>query len=223
GGGGLAQRQVVEADVGQRLEHPPDLRHVAEDLEGLADAHLQHVGDGAALVADGERLRVVALAAADVALDPDVGEEVHLDLLLAIALAGLTASARLVEAEPPRLIAAHLRLGQLCEQLPDQVEDASIRRRVGRRRVAQRVLIDVDDLVDLFESLDLVVSGAGSVSAMQAAGEGVVEDLVDERRLARAADAGDDDKRAEWKGDIDVLEVVLPRPAHDEGSVSGEW
>ncbi|MBI1913732.1 MAG: hypothetical protein HYS12_03100 [Planctomycetes bacterium] len=135
-------------------------------------------------VVDSERLGIVALAAADVALDPDVGQEVHFDLFLAVAFAGLAASARFVEAEPPRLVAAHLRLGQLGEQLTDQVEDAGIRRRVGRRRVAEGVLVDVDDLVDLFEALDLVVGGAGGVSAMQAAGEGVVEHLVNERRLA---------------------------------------
>src|SRR5437764_936415 len=101
-----------------------------------------------ALVADGERFGVVALAATDVALDPDVGQEVHLDLLLAVALAGFTAAAWLVEAEAPGLVAAHLRLGQLSEQLTDQIEDAGVRRRVGRRRVAERVLIDIDDLVD---------------------------------------------------------------------------
>ena len=94
---------------------------------------------------------------ADVALDPDVGQEVHLDPLLAVALAGLAAAARLVEAEPPRVVAADLRLGQLGEQLADQVEDAGVRRRVRRRRVAERVLIDVDDLVDLLQAVDLVV------------------------------------------------------------------
>ena len=131
-GAGLAQRQVIEAHVGQRLQHPADLRDVVEQLQRLADAHLQHVGDGAALVADGQRFGVVAAAVADVALDPDVGQEVHLDLLLAVALAGLAAAARLVEAEAARLVAAHLRLRQLGEQLADQVEDAGVGGRVGR-------------------------------------------------------------------------------------------
>ena len=67
------------------------------------------------LIAHGQRLGIVALAVADVALDPDVGEEVHLDLLLAVALARLATAARLVEAEATRLIAAHFRLRQLGE------------------------------------------------------------------------------------------------------------
>ena len=134
---------------------------------------------------------------ADVALDPDVGQEVHLDLLLAVALARLAAAARLVEAEAPRLVAAHLRLRQLGEQLADQVEDAGVGRRVRQRRVADRVLIDVDDLVDLLQAEDVVVGRAGGAGAVQLAGQRVVQDLVDQRTLARAADAGDGDERAE--------------------------
>ena len=51
------------------------------------------------LVADLQRLAVVALALADVAGDVDVGQEVHLDLDDAVALAGLAAAALDVEAE----------------------------------------------------------------------------------------------------------------------------
>jgi hypothetical protein len=105
---------------------------------------------------------------ADVALDPDVGQEVHLDLLLAVALAGLAAAARLVEAEPPRVVAAHLRLRQLREELTDQVEGAGVGRRVRAGREADRVLIDADDLVDLPQAEDVVVGrrrGAGPVQA----------------------------------------------------------
>ena len=43
-----------------------------------------------------------------------------------------------------------------------------------------------------------------------------IEDLVDERRLARSADAGDGDERAERKRDVDVLEVVRARAADDD-------
>ena len=46
----LAEREVVEADVGQRLQDAADLRDVAEQLERFADAHGQHVGDRLALV-----------------------------------------------------------------------------------------------------------------------------------------------------------------------------
>ena len=46
--------------------------------------------------------------------------------------------------------------------------------------------------------------------------ERAVEDLVDERRLARPAHAGDGDERAERKRDVDVLQVVRARAADDD-------
>jgi hypothetical protein len=78
----------------------------------LLHRHLQHLGDVLALVQDLQRLAVVALAVADVAGHVDVGQEVHLDLDHAVALAGLAAAALDVEAEAPRAVAALARLGQ---------------------------------------------------------------------------------------------------------------
>src|ERR1700676_825414 len=112
------------------------------------------------LVMDGQGLGVVSAAVADVALDPDVGQEVHLDLLLAVALARLAAAAGLVEAEAARMIAADLGLGKLSEKLANEIEDAGVRRRVGAGRIADRVLIDADDLVDVLQPENIVVGGA---------------------------------------------------------------
>ena len=60
-------------------------RHRREELGGLLDRHVEHLGDGLALVVDLERLAVVAGAVADLARDVDVGQEVHLDLDRAVA------------------------------------------------------------------------------------------------------------------------------------------
>jgi hypothetical protein len=78
---GLAERDVAEPDVAQALGEAQDLRVVLEELARLLDGHVEHVGDVLAAVDDLERLAVVALAAADLALDEDVRQEVHLDLL----------------------------------------------------------------------------------------------------------------------------------------------
>jgi hypothetical protein len=69
---------------------------VLEELAGVLDGHGEDVGDGLAAVLHFEGFAVVALALADLALDEDVGEEVHLDLLEALALAGLAAAAAVV-------------------------------------------------------------------------------------------------------------------------------
>ena len=162
--GGLAEREIIEAHVAQRLQDAADLGDVLEKLHGLAAGHVQHVGDRLAVIADGERLLVVALAAAGVALDPHVGQEVHLDAKLAVALALLATAAGHVETEPPRLVAAKFRLGQLGEERADQVEGPRERGRVGTGRLAQGLLIDADHLVDLLDAADGIV-GAGKVFA----------------------------------------------------------
>ena len=104
-----------------------------------------------------QRLAVVALALADVALDLDVRQEVHLDLDDAVTLAGLAAPALDVEGEPPGLVAALVGLGQPGEPVADRRERAGVGGGVGARRAADRRLVDVDDLVEELQPLDAVV------------------------------------------------------------------
>ena len=157
----LAEPDVAEADVDERLQVPGDRRDRREEVGGLLDRHVEHLGDGLALVVHLERLAVVAGAVADLARDVDVGQEVHLDLDRAVAGARLAAAALDVEREPARLVAAHLRLGGRGEQLADVVEDAGVGRRVGPRGAADRALVDVDDLVEVLEAGDASVCRPG--------------------------------------------------------------
>ena len=165
-GAGWPEPDVAEADVDQRLQVPGDRRDRREEVDGLLDRHVEHLGDGLALVVHLERLAVVAGAVADLARHVDVRQEVHLDLDRAVAGAGLAAAALDVEGEPALLVAAHLRLGGLGEQLADVVEDAGVGRRVGPRRAADRRLVDVDDLVDVLEAGDPACAGPGTVRAL---------------------------------------------------------
>ena len=167
---------------------------------GFAAGHFEHVGDRAAAVLHVERFAVVAVAAAGVAVDPHVGQEVHLDAQLAGAFAVVAAAAGDVEAEPAGRVAAELRLGELGEQLADEVEDAGVGGGVRRGRVAQRALVDADDLVDLLDAVDGVVGAGDGAGAVELAGELVVEHVLDERALAAAGDAGDGGERAEGDG-----------------------
>src|SRR5678815_541357 len=91
-------------------------------------------------------------AATHVAGNVDVGEEVHLDLGHAVALARLAAPALDVEREAPRVVAAGARLGNAGEELPDGREKARVRRRVRARRAADRALVDAHDLVEELEA-----------------------------------------------------------------------
>ena len=144
-----------------------------------------------------ERLAVVALALAHLARHVDVGQEVHLDLHEPVALTRLAASALHVEREAPRPVAADLRFRQLGEQLADRREQPRVRRRIRARRATDRALVDVDDLVDVLEPRDAIVRAGNHARAIEMPRERVVQDVLDQRRLARARHAGDRDEQSE--------------------------
>ena len=169
----------------------------SEEVERLLDRHLEHVGDRLALEAHLERLAVVALAVALLARHVDVGQEVHLDLDLAVAAADLAAPALDVEREAARLVAARPRLLGAREELADRVEQPDVGGRVRPRRAPDRRLVDVDDLVDLVEARDALVRARPLLGPVQPVGDRLVEHLVDQRRLARAGHAGDGSEHAE--------------------------
>src|SRR5262249_52301100 len=95
-------------------------------------------------------------------------------------------------------------------------EDAGVRRRVGAWRVADGLLIDVDHLVNVLQSLDGIVRRADGAGAIQLPGQRIRQDIIDERTLARAAHASNSDQGSEGKRDVDVLEVVMSCSAHRE-------
>ena len=114
-GGLLADLDVAEADALQRIHLVAHGRHGAEEFGGFVDGHVQHIGDGLVLELDVQRFTVVALSVAGIAGDIDIGQEVHLDLDDAIALAGFAAATLDVEGEASGFIAAGLGFGQPCE------------------------------------------------------------------------------------------------------------
>jgi hypothetical protein len=109
--GGLAECQVVQSHVAQRLQMRRILGMFSNSVQRLAARHVQHVADRVAVVGHRQRLGVVALALAGLALDPHVRQEVHLDALLAVAFAVFAAPAGHVETEAARRVAAHLGSG----------------------------------------------------------------------------------------------------------------
>ena len=219
-GRGLAEPHVAEPDIDERLHLAGDRRLVREELQRLLGRHVEHFGDVLALPRDVERVAVVARALADLARHVDVGQEVHLDLDGAVALARLAAPALDVEREPAGLVAADLRLLGGGEQRADLVEHARVGGRVRAGRAPDRRLVDVDDLVDVLGALDLLVAARHLAGPVDLLHQRRVQDVVDQRALAAAADAGDRDEAPERDLDVDVLQVVLARAAHREPGVA---
>ena len=94
GGRVLAELDIGQAHVHQCLQLARDDRDRREEFVRLFHAEPQSLVDVFALVADVQRLPVVAPPVADVARHIDIRQEVHLDLDQTVALAGLAAPAR---------------------------------------------------------------------------------------------------------------------------------
>ena len=212
-GRGLAEPDVPQSHLVQRRENAVDGRDVGEELARVLHAHGQDVRDVLALVPDLESLPVVAEPAADIACDVDVRQEVHLDLVLAVAGAGLAAAALHVETEPTRLVTPGPRLRRLGHQGADRCEHVGVRRRVRARRATDGALVDRDHLVEMFQTLDPIVLAGRIRGAVEGPGQGLVQNLVDEAALAGAGHPGDQDEATERQVDVEIGQVVLARPA----------
>ena len=190
----LAEADVAEADVDQRLHVAGDGGLVGEELQRLLARQVEHLGDVLALERDVEGVAVVAGALAHLARDVDVGQEVHLDLDRAVAGARLAAAALDVEREPPGQVAADLGLLGLGEQLADVVEHAGVGGGVRPRGAPDGRLVDADDLVELLDALDALVAARRHLGPVDLLHQRPQQDVVDEGRLARARHAGDGDE-----------------------------
>src|SRR6266705_5632626 len=105
-GGGLAKRDVAEADFDECRKFLLNLRNIFEKFQRVGGRQIQNVADGMILVADGKRFRIVAAAAAHFTHHVNVGKKIHFDAAEAVSLAGFAAAAFYVEAEAPGAVAA---------------------------------------------------------------------------------------------------------------------
>ena len=110
-GGRLAEFDIIEPDVMQRLQLVSHLRDVLEQLQQLLNIHLQHFGNRLAFELHLQRFTVVAMALADGARHPHVRQKVHLQLVRAISFTRLASATGHVKAKPSRFVAPALCLG----------------------------------------------------------------------------------------------------------------
>src|SRR4030042_1787725 len=159
--------------------------------------------DVLALVPDLEDIAAEALPLANVTGQDDIGQELHLDDLLPGALALLTAAAGRVEGKESRFISHRPGFARLTEEVADAVHGLRVGGRDGARRRAQRRLVHHDHLVDEFKPAYFFEPVRGLAAPAE------VENVVDERALARTRYAGDAGEDPERDPDIDMLQVVL--------------
>ena len=86
-----------------------------------------------------------------------VGQEIHLNGLVAVAVTCLAASAGDIERETSGLVAADFRFGQIYKEVAYIGKNAGICRRIGTRRTAERRLVDSDNLIDIVNALNRLI------------------------------------------------------------------
>ncbi len=158
-----------------------------------------------------ERFRIEAPSTAYIAKHPHVGQEAHLDLLHALAFTGLAASARGIEGEASRPVAADTRFGGFGEHAPDCIPEPDVGRRARARRLADRRLVDLEHTANLAPATHFATTGepapvlAIAVWRAEQSLEIVVQHITRERGFAGARDAGNCDQAAERHLGLDFL------------------
>lgn len=152
-GGELAQPQVAQLEVAQRLQRMGQRPLALEEGVRGIDRHGEHVGDRLAVELYLQRLVIVARAMAGRAGRVDAGQEQQLDEDEALALAFRAAPLGDVEREAPGIVAPCLGLRRGREQPAHMVEQAGIGRQVGARRAPDRFLVDHDQAGDLVKAV----------------------------------------------------------------------
>ena len=158
---------------------------------------------------DGQRFRVVALPAAGIAFHPDIRQKVHFDTLLAVPFTRFASSAGDVEAEAAGRIAAQFRFRQLRKEFPNQFEYTCIGSRIRSGGIAERLLIDANHLVDVFDPANGVVRAGNHARPMQTTREGRIQNIFDQRTFTGTARPRNPRQRAKRNFQVNVPQVVV--------------
>ena len=135
----------------------------------------------------------------------------HFNFQQPVAGAGLAAAALHIEGEPVFLIATNLGLRKLGKHPADQVKQPGIRGGIGPGRPADRRLVNIDDLIQLFLALQTVKIRLAGPGAVQIVGQRAIQNGVNQAAFPAAGHACDAAEHPQRDPHINVFEVMLPR------------
>ncbi len=138
----------------QCLQLPSHAWNFTEEIKCFCDGHFEHIRDGIPVKAHFQGFAVVALPLADLALHIDIGKEVHLYLAYPVTFAGIAATTFNIKAEAPCVVATDFCLGETGKQIAYKGEKSRVGRGIRAGCSADRRLIYIDHLVDVFKSFD---------------------------------------------------------------------
>ena len=178
--------QIAEPHVVNRLQFARNERQLVENRQRVLNRRFQQIRNRLAAILHLQRFVVVTAPAALVAGDIHIRQEVHLNALQTIALARLAAPAFDVETEAPHLVTAFTRFGEHRVQLANRRKNARISGRIRPRRAPDRRLVDLHDFVDEVQSLNRGMQPRLGMRVVHMLRQRAVQNVVDQRRLARA-------------------------------------
>ena len=95
------------------------------------------------------------------------------------------------------------------EEFANLIEDTSVGSWVRTWGAPDWRLVDDDNFVELFDSLDIIMSTGDSLCVMEASLKFVCLDAVYESGFARAGDAGNHSHNTKRKMSVDVFEIIF--------------
>src|SRR5258706_8723511 len=200
---------VAEAYIDQRLQLLLYLRNIFENGQRVGIRPLEQVGDGVSVVFHCQRLVVVAASAADFAEHVNIGQKIHFNAALALALAGFAAATGNVEGKASRFVAALTRLGEHGVDIANGREHARVSCGIRARSAADRRLIDANYFIDVLRTHDRFVLARLFARAIKLASKCAVKNVIDQRGFTRARDSGDDRHYTQRESYIEIFEIVF--------------
>jgi hypothetical protein len=213
---GLAELEVIEAHFRQRPQAAHDFRLGIECVHRLGNREIEDVRNAAAIDLHFEHFLAIARAVAIRAAQVHVREELHLDMLEAVAAAGGAAPVARVEAESARGVGACPGVRGRREQVADRVEGAHVARRIGARGAADGRLVDEHDVVHVLGADQLAECAGRFRRLAEVLAQRGMQDVLYQRGLARARHSRHAHQAAQREVDVDVLQVVLGGAANAE-------
>lgn len=215
GRGILAEGDIRQTDVHQRLEFAPERGDSVEKAQSIFDRERKNFVDGLAFVMDFQGFAVIAPPPAHIAGDIDIRQEMHFNLDDTVALTGLAASPFDVETESPRCVTPRPCLLGTGKQLADRSEQTGVRGGVGAWCAADGTLVDIDDLVEMMQTFDGAAGGRALTGAVQVLRSIAVEGVIDKCGFARTRDPGNRRHQSDGQGHIHVFEIVAACRANE--------
>ena len=212
----MSEFDVSQAHILQHLNLVLYVGYVLEKFHGAVHRHIQHIRDAFSLEAHLEGLAVVAFAVTMFAGYVHIGQEIHLDRFVAVALAGFATTAAHVEGEASGLVPTDFRLGQSHVEGTDVGENTRISGRIRARSTTQRTLIHGHDFVNMLDSIQRIVGQRFAQRAVEMFREDGQQRVVDECALSAARHARDAGQCAQREGGGHTFEVVAARSAQGE-------